>query len=224
MIGRLIKLIFSLAFLAACLVVIMAGWVICDGLMDQLDHADVAVVPGHGEVMDGAANDALKARLDRAIQLYQQHVFPVVVVCGGGAPDGSDEAGIMGQYLMDHGMPASAIVEDHQGAAPEQAAHHVADFMQTRAIDSVLVLAPYYRVTRLKFALKHAKITKLSQVHTGKLEKSDAEPIVREAVAIYYYMSKYYLFPAAKVVAQQLEDQAEKMKSQAADKMNSIDK
>ncbi|MCE0497658.1 MAG: YdcF family protein [Methylacidiphilales bacterium] len=220
----LIKLIFYLVVLAIFAVAGMSAWLICDGLSDLVVHADVAMVPGHGELDGGQPNPALKDRLDRVTQLYQQGNFPLIVVCGSTAPDGTDEAAVMGQYLQAGGVPGSAIVEDHQGATTDLEARHVAGFMKARDIDSVLVVSQYYHITRVKLALKHAGISKISQSHVGKLQKEDAERIAREAVAIYYYAAKFYFFPAAKVAAQQLENEAEKMKSQAADKMNSIDK
>jgi uncharacterized SAM-binding protein YcdF (DUF218 family) len=202
----------------------MSAWLICDGLSDLVVHADVAMVPGHGELDGAEPNPVLKARLDQVARLYQQGEFPLIVVCGATAPDGSDEAAVMGQYLQANNVPGSAIVEDHQGATTNLAARHVAGFMKARGIDSVLVVTQYYHMTRVKLALRHAGISKISQEHAGKLQKEDAERIAREAVAIYYYAARFYFFPAAKVAAQQLENEAEKMKSQAADKMNSIDK
>ena len=221
---RLFKLIFSLLGLAVVLVGAMSGWLICDGLSDLGWHADLAMVPGHGETLAGEPNPVLKTRLDRVAQLYQQQEFPLIVVCGAIAADGTDEAAVMGQYLQTNGVPGSAIVEDHEGATTDLASLHVAEFMKSRQIDSLLVVTHYYHMTRVKLALRHAGISKIAQVHTGSLQGDDAEPIAREAVAIYYYAAKFYLFPAAKVAAREVQEEAEKMKSQAADKMNSIDK
>jgi vancomycin permeability regulator SanA len=224
MFRRLFNLIFGLVFLAVLAIGGMSLWLICDGLTDQGEHADVAMVPGHGELIGGQPNPALKARLDRVIQLYQQMEVPLIVVSGATPPDGTDEAAVMGQYLQAGGVPGSAIVEDHDGTTTDLSARHVAAFMKARGIDSVLVVTHYYHMTRVKLALRHAGISKIAQAHAGKLQKEDAERIAREAVATYYYAAKFYFLPAAKVAAQQMENEAQKMKSQAADKMNSIDK
>ena len=221
---RLFKFLFSLFCLAVIAVCGMSAWLICDGLSDMVVHSDVAMVPGHGELDGAEPNPVLKARLDEVARLYQQGQFPLIIVCGATGQGGTDEATVMGQYLQTNGVPGSAIVEDHQGATTDLSARHVAAFMKARGIDSVLVVTQYYHITRTKLALKHAGISKISQSHVGKLQKEDAERIAREAVAIYYYATKFYFFPAAKVAAQQMENEAEKMKAQAADKLNSIDK
>jgi vancomycin permeability regulator SanA len=224
MLRKLLKFILSLIGLAVLLVGGMAAWLVCDGLTDLGEHADVALVPGHGEIAGAAPSPQLKARLDRAVKLYQQGEFPLIVVSGATTPDGADEAAIMGQYLQDHDVPGSAIVEDHQGSTTDLMVRHVAEFMKAREINSVLVVTHYYLVTRLKLALRHEGIPTIDQAHLGKLDQGDAQEIGREAVAIYYDAAKYYFFPAAKMAAEKMESEAEKMKSQAADKMNSIDK
>jgi vancomycin permeability regulator SanA len=224
MFRRLLRSIFSLVCLAVIALGGMALVLICDGLTDQGDHADLAMVPGHGEVTDGRPNPALKSCLDRAAQLYQQQEVPLILVCGATALDGTDEAAVMGQYLQAEGVPGSAIVEDHQGWKTSQAAQHVAEFMKARGVDAVLVVTQYYHITRVKLALRHMGITQIAQAHVGKLQQEDAKEIAREAVATYYYAVKFYFFPVAKVAAQKLENEAEKVKSQAADKINSLDK
>ncbi|HUB68663.1 MAG TPA: YdcF family protein [Candidatus Methylacidiphilales bacterium] len=224
MFRRLFRATFSLACLAVLALGGMALVLICDGSADQGDHADLAMVPGHGEVAGGQPSPALKARLDRAVQLYQQQEVPLILLCGGTAPDGTDEAAVMGQYLQDHGVPGSALVEDHQGGSTDLAARHAAEFMKARGVDSVLVITQYYHITRVKLALRHVGITQIAQAHVGKLRTEDAREILREAVATYYDAAKFYFLPVAKVAAQQLEDEAEKVKSQAKDKINSIDK
>ncbi len=218
------KLIIGLVFIGLFLLIIMSGWVICDGLMDQIDHVDLVMMPGHGEVSNAAPNPLLQARLDRAVQLYQQHDYTMIVVSGGTSEDGYDEAAIMAQYLIDHGLPGSAIAEDHQGTNTEAAVLHVAAYMDSSGANSVMVLAPYYRITRLKMALRHAGILKISQAHTGSFQNADVLPIAIAASEVYYHTAKYYLFPTAKTLARQLQDEAAKVQTQAADKMNSIDK
>jgi vancomycin permeability regulator SanA len=175
-------------------------------------------------LISGEPDPQLRARLDRAIQLYQQTEFPLIVVCGATGADETDEAAVMGQYLMDNGVPGSAIVEDHRGATMEQAAQHVAAYMVEHGDESVLVLELYYRVTRMKLALRHAGISQFAQAHTGKLQGDDMGIIAREAVAIYDYYGRVYFYPVAKVAAQQMAAEAEKMKTQAANKMNSTNK
>ena len=53
------------------------------GLHDEIHSADLAVVPGNTVYANGTPSARLAARLDRALELYQQGLFPLILVSGG---------------------------------------------------------------------------------------------------------------------------------------------
>ena len=224
MFRRLLRLIFQLVVLALVIFSLTATWIIFDGLTDLGEKADVAVVPGHGELRNGVPEPGLQARLDRAVQLYDAGEFPVIAVCGVTRFNGYNEPESMAHYLEAHGVAAGAIIEIHQGSHTEDGARALAAIMKAREFHSVMVVTDYYHVTRLKLALRHEGIAPVEQAHAGKLRKEDALKIAREVVALYDYLGKFYLLPAAKKAADEAKVGEEKVKEEAEKAKGKVDK
>ncbi len=107
MLGRLVLLLVVLALLVplavAARVVQVAG-------RDERVSADALVVLGASQ-LDGRPGPVLEARLQHALELYQAGLAPVVVTTGGNqAGDRYTEAGSAQTWLVDHGVPAAAVV------------------------------------------------------------------------------------------------------------------
>src|SRR4051812_7466681 len=101
--ARLFLLVLTL--LAVALTVLVAA-----GLHDKIGKADVAIVLGSKVETNGTPSPRLKARLERAIELYQAKLFPYVIVSGGTGREGYNEAEVMRGYLMAHGIPFENII------------------------------------------------------------------------------------------------------------------
>jgi vancomycin permeability regulator SanA len=56
---------------------------IINGLKERVEPADVAVVLGNEVYLNGEPSPQLEARLDRAVELFRQRLFPQIVVSGG---------------------------------------------------------------------------------------------------------------------------------------------
>ena len=217
MIRGFFRLVFQLITLAVLVFIGTGVWLVYDGLNDQGDHADCAVVLGHAVKADGQPGPILRARLDRAVKLFRDGEVPLVIVSGASHLDSHDEATSMARYLEEHQVPAEDIVEDHGGLNTDGTARGVAKIMRQRNLHSVMVVSHYYHITRTKLALRHEGITGLSQAHVGAVGKQDAFNVAREVVGIYYYIFKYYLKPAAS----EASVQAEAVTEQVKDKLNS---
>src|SRR5215213_1653173 len=72
-----------------------ATLIVADGLNDDIQAADVAIVPGNTVEKDGRPSARLGARLDQTVALYRQGLFPDVIVSGGVGSEGFDEAEVM---------------------------------------------------------------------------------------------------------------------------------
>ena len=83
------------------------------------DSAEAIIVLGAAQY-DGRPSPQLAARLDHALELYEAGVAPVVMVTGGNQPgDRFTEAEASAQYLVDRGVPETAIMREDAGP------HHV---------------------------------------------------------------------------------------------------
>ena len=209
---RLIGFIFQIIVLVVCIFALSAAWIIIDGLVDSgHQKADVALVFDH----NATGAQLGKPALDRVVELYKAGDFPYVIVSATSQGDIGGDASAMTAYLVERGLPSSAILIDGQGNTTLDTAHHTARLMQEHQFHSVLVIAKYYQMTRTNLALTHEKVEQVQKNHVGALDKNDALPIGREVVALYDYLGKYYFMPTAKKVEAQAQVDLEKAKVEA---------
>ena len=78
-------------------------------------HADCILVLGAGLKPDGSPSDMLRDRLSFACDLWQEGVSDTVLISGDRASESYDEVTAMKNYLLAHGVPEEAIVEDPMG-------------------------------------------------------------------------------------------------------------
>ena|SRR5215475_8231288 len=74
--------------------------ILLDGLTDNVTESDVGIVLGSKVMPDGTPSARLRARLDKADELFQQGMFKYVIVSGGTAQEGHSEARVMADYLV----------------------------------------------------------------------------------------------------------------------------
>ena len=131
----------------------------------------------------------------------------------------------MAEYLEAHGLPSSAIITYNQGEeSTQETARIVAEIMKSHQFQSVMIISDYYRITRTKLALTHEGITNIEKAHVGKLQKEDAMKIGREVVALYDYIGKIYLLPAAEKAREEAQVGMDKAKSDAEQAKEKVDK
>lgn len=81
-------------------------------LPDQPRHADCIIVLGN-KVNRSGPSLSLAGRLERALELYSQGYALSIIVCGGmGANEPATEASVMRGWLIEKGVPPSAIHMD----------------------------------------------------------------------------------------------------------------
>jgi hypothetical protein len=148
------------------------------------------------------------------VQLYNQGEFPFVIVGGSTSPE----------YLESRGIPSSAIIEAHGSGTTQGNAREVAQIMKSHQLQSVMIVSDYYQITRTKLALNHEGITEIEKAHVGKLRKEDALKIGREVVALYDYIGKIYLLPAAEKVRKEAQVGLDKAKTDAETTKEKVDK
>ncbi|MFB8003187.1 YdcF family protein [Nocardia sp. NPDC056000] len=104
--------------------VAFGGYALLYGTLRTRPEADAIVILGCG--LNGrSVTPLLAARLDRGITAYHaasaEGEPPVIVTCGGqGGDEGTCEADAMARHLMDHGIPAHAIVRERYSRNTEE--------------------------------------------------------------------------------------------------------
>jgi uncharacterized SAM-binding protein YcdF (DUF218 family) len=214
MIRGIFRLLLQLVTLVIVAFALTAGYIVFDGISDKGAPADCALVIAHS---DGSGADSVAvahATLDVAAKLYHDKKAPLIIVSGGAEPGFADPTPEMAAYLQAHGVSGMDIVANSTGIHTADSARSVAALMKARSLRSMLIVAPYYRITRTKLALQHAGLSQFSQAHSGTLVKEDAMAIVHETAALWYYIYQDNLQPTVAKLSVQAQAEAAQLKSQ----------
>lgn len=171
---------------------ITAAGIVLDGLTDNLGNADIAVVLGTKVNPDGTPSPRLRARLDKAYELYQAGYFPAIIVSGGIGKEGVDEAVAMRAYLIAHGIPAERVHADGLGNNTYLTAQNAARWMAEHDAHSALVISQYFHVPRARLALRRCGIDEVYSAHANYAELRDLYSTAREVAALYFYWLRPY--------------------------------
>lgn len=118
------------------------------GRSDQAREVDAIVVMGAAQY-DGRPSPQLVGRLDHVIELWPRDLAPMVVVTGGKQPgDRFTEAETSAQYLVERGIPESAIVLENDGRSTFESLRNVADLLVGTSggekVSVLVVTDPYH--------------------------------------------------------------------------------
>lgn len=148
--------------------------------LQQLHSADAIVVFGAAEYA-GRPSPVLRARLDHAFDLYQQHLAPVVITTGGAGEDPSfSEGGVGRDYLIHRGIPERNLIAETQGSDTAQSAERVGVILRTNGMHSALAVSDQYHVFRIRKLLEHEGI----QVYVAPRPNSRPQGTWRRFVAV----------------------------------------
>lgn len=118
--------------------------------LDQAQPVDAIVVLGTAQ-WNGRPGPVLRARLDRALADYRAGLAPVIVATGGRAPgDAFTEAEAARDYLVEAGVPPSAILLENEGRDTWQSMQGVAALLAGRGLSRVLLVSDGFHLLRTK--------------------------------------------------------------------------
>ncbi|HKQ99342.1 MAG TPA: YdcF family protein [Pyrinomonadaceae bacterium] len=171
---------------------VSAALIVIDGLSDEIGAADVAIVLGSKVEAGGVPSTRLRARLDKALELYRQGLFPEIIVSGGTGDEGFDEAAVMKGYLVREGVPEERIHVDSGGANTYLTAQNSSRMMKERGWQSALVISQYFHISRTKLALRRSGVSTVFSAHADLFEFRDIYSTVREVFGYGAYLLRAY--------------------------------
>ena len=116
---------------------------------DGATKSDAIVVLGAAQY-DGRPSPVLTARLDHALELWQEGLAPLIVVTGGKRPgDRFTEATAAANYLLDHGVPDAQILREVQGTSSWESLAAAARILRERGLDEVMLVSDPYHALRI---------------------------------------------------------------------------
>jgi uncharacterized SAM-binding protein YcdF (DUF218 family) len=117
---------------------------------DQARKVDAIVVLGAAQY-NGLPSPVLEARLAHALALWDEGLAPRIVVTGGKMPgDAYTEAETEANYLIEHGVPAAAIIYENAGRDTWQSMQGVAAVLKGTGVHSLLLVSDGFHLTRTK--------------------------------------------------------------------------
>ena len=150
--GRKMAAIVLLLLLTAVVMfdITTSSAIVQQATIDERRPADAIVVFGAAEY-SGRPSPVLRARLDHGLDLYRQDMAPFIITTGGSGKDPRySEGGVGHAYLLAHGVPDEALIEETQGGDTAQSAERVAVIMHANGLRTCLAVSDAYHLFRVK--------------------------------------------------------------------------
>jgi len=191
---RFSKTRFFLLALGTVLGLFLIGTIILitAGLRDHLSRADIGLVLGSKVDPDGTPSPRLRARLDMTLELFRGGYFPTVLASGGTGKEGYDEALVMRDYLVSHGIPKERVITDSAGMTTFASARNTLQIVRQQKLNSVLVVSQYFHIPRVRMALKRFGISEVYSAHARFFELRDIYSSPRELLGYFSYVCRHY--------------------------------
>ena len=116
--------------------------------VDQNTKADAILVLGAAQ-FNGTPSKVLQARLDHALELFNDGVSPKIIVTGGGQPgDSTTEASASANYLIKKGVKDSNILREVQGSSTYDSIRDASVFAKEQDIADVVIVTDGFHALR----------------------------------------------------------------------------
>jgi uncharacterized SAM-binding protein YcdF (DUF218 family) len=158
---------------------------------DSQPHSDAIVVLGSAQY-NGVPSSIFEARLEHAVELYEDGVAPVVVTVGGKADgDQFTEAAAGRDYLAEAGVPEDALLAVEEGVDTLESMRAVGTVFHERGWDSAVLVTDPWHAMRAERMAEDAGITADSsptrQGPAVQTRTTQFRYILRETAAYLYY-------------------------------------
>ena len=174
----------------AVFVIGLAGYLTVDGLTSRPQSADVVIVFGSKVERSGVPSTRLKARLEKALQLYRSGLASAMIVSGGTGKEGFDESIVMKSYLVGKGVPDTVIYTDGQGINTSQTCRNARRIMADNGWYRANIVSQFFHISRIKLASRRAGINVVGAAAPWYFEIRDLYSLTREMVALPVYWIK----------------------------------
>lgn len=140
---------------------------------------DAIIVLGGGLTGNCGLDPSLKARMEMAIQLYEQKKAAKLIVSGGIQPKNNSciEAIAMKQFALSKNVPEAAIMLEQLARNTYENAYYSTDLMEGKGMKSAIIVTSDFHAKRAniifeEYPIKHQVITAISKT-TGYQKYSE---------------------------------------------------
>lgn len=124
------------------------------GHTDYRKDAQIAVVFGARVYPNGNVSEALKQRLDTAVELYEDGNVSQLYLTGGIDADGVDETKGMLAYVVKKGVPADDCILDNKGSNTDASVSDSIAYFKEHNITDAIAVSQFYHMARIKMAYR----------------------------------------------------------------------
>lgn len=157
---------------------------------DDTRPADAAIVLGAG-VVRGRPSPVLRARIDHAINLYEDGLVDTLIFTGGvGRNDTQSEAAVSRQYAITRGVPAEDILIEEESTNTIENIMNASAVGDAAGVESYLVVSTPYHMLRAIWITRDIGIEAYSSPTRSIRWRSDATrraAIVQESISMWVH-------------------------------------
>jgi len=190
-IGLFIAIICTVSLLGAVVVTALYWWVDREGTREEITPADCLIVLGSMVWPGEQPSPSLRARVERAIALYQAGQAPAVILCGGEGTYPPAEAEVMRRLMIMAGVPAGALFLDSTSHSTVENLWNARAIMQAHGWRTALVVSDPFHLPRASLMARDMGIVARpapaldSPAYTRPGERT--RYTLREALALIWY-------------------------------------
>ncbi len=185
--------IILLGIVASIAIALYATWrIMVQGAQDDARPADAIVVLGAAQY-DGRPSPVFRARLDHAVDLFQQGIAPVLIVTGGKQEgDRTTEAATARAYAVSRGVPDASILDEDRARTTLESIHLVKGVLDAADLHTVVFVSdPSHMLRVLRMASDEGitgwgSPTTTSPVETDLRARVEATAHELGALALYF--------------------------------------
>jgi uncharacterized SAM-binding protein YcdF (DUF218 family) len=152
---------------------------------DGATNADAIIVLGAAQY-NGKPSPVLRNRLDHALELYQDHLAPTIVLTGGRqAGDAFTEATTGYNYLREHGVPDEALLKEVDGTSSWESLSASARFLIAKDKTKVVLVTDGYHAMRVGAIADDLGLdASVSPIDNHESRASELRHLAKETLAV----------------------------------------
>jgi vancomycin permeability regulator SanA len=159
-----------------------------EGTQKDTRDADVGIIFGVKNRLDGSLSNSMKNRLDVGLKLYKEGQVQKLIVTGGLAHKGFCEADLMQEYLLENGVKLADIILDNEALNTEENVQNSLEIMKSYHYKKLIIISQYYHILRIKLMYHKNGFYNLGSAYTRYYNKKHHHfALVREFFGYYYY-------------------------------------
>ena len=189
---------YLLGLLLTLLLVVAACFAVTYRVIDQrsaqadLRQADVILVLGSAVWPDQQPSPSLRARTERAIELYQEGYAPHLLLSGGLGRYPPEESEVMRRLAVAAGIPEEAMILDQQADSTRDSITTAKEIMDQQGWETALIVSDPFHIQRALLMAEDAGFEAYGvpalQSPTYTVPARRGFYTAREVLAVWYYL------------------------------------